>query len=116
MKVRTYVAVAGVIALVAAFPATSIASSDDESDPRGTRHIETSLKGFTPAGAAAARLSRYYVVMDAPSVAQRVDRGRLPAGAEPQAHAAALASQTAAIAQARSLGGKIVFRYGTLVN
>jgi minor extracellular serine protease Vpr len=116
MKVRTYVAVAGVIALVAAFPATSIASSDDESDPRGTRHIETSLKGFTPAVAAAARLSRYYVVMDAPSVAQRVDRGRLPAGAEPQAHAAALASQTAAIAQARSLGGKIVFRYGTLVN
>jgi minor extracellular serine protease Vpr len=116
MKVRSIVAVLGVVALVASFPATSVAGTKAASNPRATRHLETSLKGFTPAVAASARLSRYYVVMDAPSLADRVAGRTQSASLERQARASALASQTSAIAQARSLGGRVVFRYGTLVN
>ena len=117
MKARTLVAVAGVVALIATVPGSSIARTRAAADPRATRHIETSLKGFVPAVAASQRLSRYYVVMDAPSVADQVRGGRTLTGfAERQARTSALAAQAGALAQARSLGGQVVFRYGTLIN
>ena len=117
MKARTLVAVAGVVALIATVPGSSIARTRAAADPRATRHIETSLKGFVPAVAASQRLSRYYVVMDAPSVADQVRGGRRLTGfAERQARTSALAAQAGALAQARSLGGQVVFRYGTLIN
>ena len=117
MKARTLVAVAGVVALIATVPGSSIARTRAAADPRATRHIETSLKGFVPAVAASQRLSRYYVVMDAPSVADQVRGGRTLTGfAERHARTSALAAQAGALAQARSLGGHVVFRYGTLIN
>jgi subtilisin family serine protease len=117
MKVRSFVATVGVMALIASFPGSSLAKTGEATDPRAARHIETSLKGFTPAVAASARLSRYYVVMKAPSVAQQIRQDRtMSASLERRSRAAALASQAGAIDQARSLGGHVVFRYGTLVN
>src|SRR5512132_1944834 len=117
MKARTLVAVAGVVALIATVPGSSIARTRAAADPRATRHIETSLKGFVPAVAASQRLSRYYVVMDAPSVADQVRGGRTLTGfAERHARTSALAAQAGALAQARSLGGQVVFRDGTLIN
>jgi subtilisin family serine protease len=78
-------------------------------------------KKFVPAVAATSRVGRFYVVMKAPGVAQRVvaarSAGSRPSGADQRrAKAQALQSQEGAIRQARSMGGKIVFRYGTLVN
>ncbi len=117
MKTRSYVAIAGVVALMASLSGSSVARTKAADTPRAERRAETSLKGFVPAVAAGARLSRYYVVMDAPSVADRARQDRTMTGqAERSAHAAALASQTGALAQAKSLGGRVVFRYGTLVN
>jgi hypothetical protein len=117
MKARTLVAVAGVVALIATVPGSSIARTRAAADPRATRHIETSLKGFVPAVVASQRLSRYYVVMNAPSVADQVRGGRTLTGfAERHARTSALAAQAGALAQARSLGGQVVFEYGTLIN
>ncbi len=81
------------------------------------RHVTGPRKGFIPAVAATKGISRYFVVMKAPAVAQRLRADtRLSGSAQSAAKTAALASQTAAITQARAMGGLVVFRYGTLIN
>jgi minor extracellular serine protease Vpr len=119
MRRRTILILALTAAMVAAVPGLSSASRDGF-DGRSTRRAEVrgAPKGFVPEVAAAARLSRYFVVMKAPAVFDRVHAatGRVAASAERQTRATALASQTAAISQARADGGRIVFRYGTLIN
>jgi subtilisin family serine protease len=84
----------------------------------GNRAESAVQKGFVPAVAATKRLGRYFVVMKAPGLAQRfAAAGSHLSGADQRlARRQALLSQTGAIRQARSLGGTIVFRYGTLVN
>ncbi len=117
MKVRTLPVIACAVALVAFAPGLSSAKTDVASSPRAQRHLETSLKGFVPAVAATSPVGRYYVVMKAPSVADRVRAGAsFSRVAERAAHTSALDAQVGALAQARSLGGRVVFRYGTLVN
>ncbi|HET9671890.1 MAG TPA: S8 family serine peptidase, partial [Actinomycetota bacterium] len=73
--------------------------------------------GYVPAVVRARQLGRYFVEMKAPSAAEVALRGS-DAVAAPlrDAAAEALSSQEGAIAQARSLGGTVVFRYGILVN
>jgi minor extracellular serine protease Vpr len=91
----------------------------DLSQQRNRRVSEISLpEGFVPAVLRAQRLGRYFVVMRAPSVADRVARSgvALAGAASRQAALEAQRSQASAIQQARSLGGQIVFRYRLLVN
>ena len=118
MKRRAALILVVSIALIAGSPGLSVASRD-RSTGRSNRRAETTgaPKGFVPAVAAAHRLARYFVVMKAPAVADRMlGAGGVAPSAQPLAKAEALASQSGAIAQARSLGGQIVFRYGTLIN
>jgi len=90
---------------------------------RSQRVAETTLPdGFLPAMVRARQLGRYFVEMKAPAVADAV-LGRGTAASDqtsaPQQQAAAsaaLRAQEAAIAQTRSLGGQVTFRYKILVN
>jgi minor extracellular serine protease Vpr len=120
-KFRWLIALVSVTSMVAATQTASLARTGDSATPRATRHGEANLKGFIPAVAAAGSLSRYYVVMRAPSAADRILSATragtsLSGAAQSQAKLDALASQAGALAQARSLGAKVVFRYGLLVN
>jgi minor extracellular serine protease Vpr len=131
MKVRSVLSTAVAVAMLATLsgladaaprvPGKSTKGMDRAlSRSRFTSRAEGTLpKGFVPAVAAQSRLHRYYVVMRAPAVAQRISQsgGKGLSGAEQRrARQGALQSQEGAIRQARSQGGKIVFRYGTLVN
>jgi subtilisin family serine protease len=120
-KMRSLIAIATLFGLIVAVPGLSSARQATGSSPRAERRSEGAFRKFTPAVATAHRLSRYFVVMKAPSVAQRVISARhagapLASAAQGQAKRDALAAQSGALAQARSAGGQIVFRYGTLVN
>jgi subtilisin family serine protease len=66
----------------------------------------------------ARQLGRYFVEMKAPAVADAVLNAGGGVTSAPQRNAAAeaLQSQTAAIAQAKSLGGSVTFRYKVLIN
>jgi minor extracellular serine protease Vpr len=75
--------------------------------------------GFRPAVLSSQDgLDRYIVRMESTAVAgvERIAGEKLSAVAEERAAATARASQAGAIAQAKSLGGDIVYRYDTLVN
>ena len=91
-------------------------------DGRVNRRVETRVpKGFVPAVAVKSGVGRYFVVMKAPGVAQRVSAARLvgktlSGPAQRHARSVTLGTQRAALAQARDAGGKIVFRYSTLIN
>jgi subtilisin family serine protease len=118
MRRRSILILALVAGLIMAIPGLSNASRDGFAG-RLNRRAETrgAPKGFVPEVAAASRLSRYFVVMKAPSVADRVHaQGRLAPFAARQTKTTALQMQAAAISQARSEGARIVFRYGTLIN
>ena len=84
------------------------------------RHTESTLPDdFVPAAIRARQLGRYFVEMKSDSVADVIRKAQRDGGIQPpqkEAAAAALRSQSGATAQARSLGGKIVFRYQILVN
>jgi subtilisin family serine protease len=113
--------VALVIALAAAAIAWSgigIASPGQSTTGRERLRAEGSLPaGFVPAVLRQQQPGRYFVVMDGPSVAERIaGAGDLSAGAQKRAAKEALASQAGAIAQVSASGGDVVFRYKTLVN
>ena len=76
------------------------------------------LEHYVPAVARTSVTGRYFVVMRSPSVSDQVlAAGRsLSRAAQVDASRVALRSQDAAIAQARTAGGDIVFRYSRLVN
>jgi len=92
----------------------------DRQTPRSAvRHTKGALpKGFVPAMIRARQLGRYFVEMKAPAVADAVLNvgGGVTSAPQRRAAAEALQSQAAAIAQAKSLGGSITFRYKVLVN
>jgi subtilisin family serine protease len=92
-------------------------------DDRSQRVAETTLPdGFLPAMIRARQLGRYFVEMKAPAAADALLRrgaGTADLTSAPQqqdAASAALRAQEGAIAQARSLGGQVTFRYKVLVN
>jgi subtilisin family serine protease len=127
MKVRSVLATALAVVMIAsiyglgeASPGTRGKSSRAERAlQRGRfnkRAERLAPKKFVPVVAATNRLGRYFVVMKAPSLAQRFAAGARSGAAQRQSRAAALQSQEAAIRQAQSQGGRIIFRYGTLVN
>ena len=78
--------------------------------------------GYLPAVARAQKLGRYFVEMKAPSVSDTMRRGgrvvqtRTSGASQQDAKRAALRSQSGAIAQAKSLGGSVTFRYSILLN
>ncbi|HYJ49062.1 MAG TPA: S8 family serine peptidase, partial [Microbacterium sp.] len=70
-----------------------------------------------PATVRARQLGRYFVQMKAPAVADAVLRsGAATSAPQRVAAAGALRAQEGAIAQAKSLGGSVTFRYKVLVN
>jgi minor extracellular serine protease Vpr len=78
-------------------------------------------KGFVPASAREASLGRYFVVMKAPALVDRIKHGSnggVPVRAATQRalNAQVQESQRGALAAAQASGGKIVFRYSRLVN
>ncbi len=86
---------------------------------QGARAHSALPDGFKPAVLRAQdSLDRYIVRMDSPAVAERerAAGGQLSAGGERRAAAAARRSQAGAIADAKALGGDVVYRYDTLVN
>jgi minor extracellular serine protease Vpr len=127
MKVRSMLAAAVAVVMIASI--YGLAGASPGAGAKSSR-VERALqrgrfnsraerlvpKKFVPAVAASNRLGRYYVVMKAPSGAQRFAAGARSAAAQSQSKAAALQSQDGAIRQAQSEGGRVVFRYGTLVN
>jgi subtilisin family serine protease len=128
MKVRSMLAAALAVLMISSV--YGFAGAAPQSDAQSKARIERALqksrfmkraerglpKNFVPAVAAAKRLGRYYVEMKASSVADRIRSSRISGTQQTQARALALQSQEAAIRQAQSLGGRIIFRYGTLVN
>jgi minor extracellular serine protease Vpr len=114
---RRLISLFGAVALLAAIPAAGgAAGRRPEASGRAGLRAE-SREGFVPAVARQRQIGRYFVLMRQASVADRLRaRGALaPSGQEAVAEDA-LASQEGAIAQARSLGGRVLFRYKTLIN
>jgi len=107
--VVTLLAVAGVA--VAGIHSASTPSADAVRPHSGVP------SGFEPAAARAdGGLGRYFVVIDGPSVATRVEAGATSGGAQRAAADDARSSQQGAISEARAGGAEIVYRYDTLIN
>ncbi len=104
-----------VLALGTTLTATGVPMDNGTRAPRrdGAR-----LEHYVPAVARTSASGRYFVVMRAPSVGERIlAAGRtLSRDGQIDASRAALRSQEAAITQVRSGGGDVVFRYSRLVN
>jgi subtilisin family serine protease len=99
------------------------ATADRQGGRDALRRSESKLpEGFVPAAVRARQLGRYFVELEADSVADVLLRRGAASGGAPSAPqqqsaaAAALRAQEGAIAQARSLGGSISFRYRVLIN
>jgi minor extracellular serine protease Vpr len=111
-----------VLAVVAAtatvsWAAVVAASPSQQSTGRAELRSEGVRDGFVPAAARGNDLGRYFVVMNAPSVADRARAGGAQSkAAQVNTADAAKASQAGAIAEAKSMGGDVVFRYDVLVN
>ncbi|MGH2683310.1 MAG: S8 family serine peptidase [Actinomycetota bacterium] len=120
MSARRSLALVLGLALVVSLQGIGQAVPDGlRSGRRNLRALETTLpKGYVPAVMRARQAGRYFVVMKTPSVADRGARiGRaLTGAASRKAARVAHRSQEAAIRQARSLGGRVAFRYRVLVN
>jgi minor extracellular serine protease Vpr len=120
VRIRRVLVPALVLTLVLAVQ--GVGRSAPERIGRAIRRSEAALPdGFEPAVLRARQLGRYFVEMKAPSVSDAVLRrgaGGSTGEKAPTRDAAAQAfrAQQGAIAQARSLGGTIVFRYRVLVN
>jgi minor extracellular serine protease Vpr len=97
--------------------AVVVASPSQQATGRDQLRSEGVRDGFVPAAARGSGIGRYFVVMKAPSVADQVKAGGAQSkAAEVNTADAARASQSAAISQAKSMGGDVVFRYDVLVN
>lgn len=119
MRLRRSLALFMGLALVAMLQGIGQSAPQDRQTPRSAvRHTKGALPdGFLPAMIRARQLGRYFVEMKAPAVADTVLQGGAGTSApQRDAAAAALHSQEAAIAQAKSLGGSVTFRYKVLVN
>ncbi len=122
MRVRPILVLALLLAFLTASPGSASESPSRATPPKGARPIVHMPRGFVPAVATQVQgLARYFVVMRAPSVADGVRAAVARdatdgASAQRSAFDAARRSQDAAVAQAKAMGGTIVFRYGRLVN
>jgi minor extracellular serine protease Vpr len=119
--VRPRRSLALVLGLVLALMVQGIGQSavtDPSGGRRSLRDTERTLPdGFRPAALRARQLGRYFVEMKAPAASDAITADRQLAGLQQtNAAKAALASQGAAVAQVRSLGGTVTFRYRILVN
>jgi subtilisin family serine protease len=117
MNRRSRATVFFVVGLLIATAASTVSARQGGSP--GERGDDSGLSdGFQPAVVRAQQgLGRYFVVMDQPAVAQEMRaQGELTGSAQRGVAAAARDSQAAAIGDAQSLGGKVIFRYDTLVN
>jgi minor extracellular serine protease Vpr len=120
MSVRRFLGLVVVLVLVMSLQGVGqSAEKQTRSGRSDVRATEGALpEGFVPAAVRAKGLGRYFVIMKAPAVADRATRaaGALGGAASRQAARETVRSQEAAIRQARSLGGDIVYRYRILVN
>jgi subtilisin family serine protease len=109
-----------VVAAIAAvsWAAVVVASPFESQTGRDQLRSEGTVgHGFVPAAARGDGIGRYFVVMNTPSVAQKATSGAVHSKAAQISEAkAARQSQNAAISQAKSMGGNVVFRYDVLVN
>jgi minor extracellular serine protease Vpr len=112
--------VISVVATLAALGFAAATPSQHRLSGRDQLRAESSglPKDFVPAVLRDQRqLGRFFVVMRQPAVAQRLSANRTLSASTQRATAQhALDSQEGAIAQARSAGGRVVFRYKDLVN
>ncbi|MEA2487515.1 MAG: hypothetical protein QOF16_1169, partial [Actinomycetota bacterium] len=113
-------AVAAVLAIGMHIPAWGAPATPTSSRATDRRQTDAP-RSFTPAVAAMQRLGRYFVVMHGAAVADAeqaaaTSGARLGAGAQQRVFQAARGSQAAAIDEAHSLGGRVVFRDGTRIN
>jgi subtilisin family serine protease len=100
------------------------ATKDRHGGRSALRDTESTLPdGFVPAAIRARQLGRYFVELKADSVADVLlhrgagsGGGAVSAPDQQSAAAAALRAQEGAIAQAKSLGGSVTFRYRILIN
>ncbi len=119
MKSRV-LAPAFVFVVLATAGANALAGDSGSQAGRASlRTTETALPaGYMPAAIRQQQLGRYFVVMKAPAVADRIraEGGNLSKTAQVATAEAARASQAAALAQAKQTGGQVVFRYDTLLN
>ena len=105
-------------ALVGVAIAASNSDEGREATPAGAPRAHSSVPAdFVPATIAARQnLGRYFVTMSGDSVVSAMRGGATSGAAQEATASAARASQESAIAEAQAAGGKVVFRYDTLVN
>ncbi len=118
MRLRRSLALAVGLVLVLAVQSTGQSAPQQRDVAHRARIASAGLpENFVPATVRARQLGRYFVQMKAPAVADAVLKSGAATSA-PQRIAAtgALRAQEGAIAQAKSLGGTVTFRYKVLVN
>jgi subtilisin family serine protease len=108
----------GLSVLVLTLTATGAVGVPLEQGGRTLHREGVRLENYVPAVARMSATGRYFVVMRAPSVSDRVlAAGRtLSRAAQVDASREALSSQDAAISQVKNAGGDVVFRYSRLLN
>ena len=114
---RSFALVLGLVLVLAV--QTAGQSAPQRIDARHRARIAAAAlpDNFVPAAVRARQLGRYFVEMKAPAVADAVLKSGASTSAPQKAAAAnALRAQAGAIAQAKSLGGTVTFRYKILVN
>lgn len=125
MRLRRSFALVTGLSLVLMMQGIGQSATEDRHGGRSAlRDTESTLPdGFVPAAVRARQIGRYFVEMKADSVADvLLRRGALSGGGavsapeQQDAASAALRAQEGAIAQAKSLGGTISFRYRVLIN
>ncbi|CAN5501025.1 S8 family serine peptidase [soil metagenome] len=119
MNRRSLAVVVAVLVATVAWAASAVFASSSASSGRGHLRAEGVVPAnFTPASKLAQQTGRYFVTLDTPAVADRVKASARPLSGREQSKIAATAraSQSAAIGQARSLGGAVNYRYDTLIN
>jgi NAD(P)-dependent dehydrogenase (short-subunit alcohol dehydrogenase family) len=113
VRVRTVLAAALVILVALAVPAAARIDAGGAGRVASRSERFQLPDGFRPAVTRMDRSGRYFVQLKAPSV---LERGRLAPSAQRAAMADVLRSQAAAVREAQSMGGTVIFRYSRLVN
>jgi minor extracellular serine protease Vpr len=119
MNRRSLAAIVFALVALTAWAASGVLAKEKGSSGRDRLRAEGYVpSNFTPASTLAQGTGRYFVTLDTPSVADAMKASARPLSGRRQSEIAkqARASQTAAIGQARSLGGSVNYRYDTLIN
>jgi minor extracellular serine protease Vpr len=115
MRHRLLLAIS-VVAIVVSSTGVAVGAADITGRP--VRRDADRAAPSVPAVARMSETGRYFVLMRAPSVSDRIvaGGGTLSRSAQVDARAAALDSQRGALSELRASGGDVTFRYSTLVN